>query len=71
MFGKAVEKVAEDALSKSNFAMDRMLAGAIEKTQEALNEAMEGKSAEERLELLKSVLPVIKTLARAVQRVKE
>ena len=71
MFGKAVEKVAEDVISKSNFAMDRMLAGVIEKTHEALNEEMDGKSAKERLELLKSVLPVIKSLARAVQRVKE
>ena len=71
MFGKAVEKVAEDVISKSNFAMDRMLEDMIKTAHDSLNEAMEGKSAEERLELFRSVLPVIKALARAVQRVKE
>ena len=71
MFDDAVKKVVEDVIAKSNFAMDHMLEDLIKTAQASLNEAMEGKSAEERLELIGKHKKTINVLARAVQKVKE
>ena len=71
MFDDAVKKVVEDVIAKSNFAMDHMLEDLIKTVHDSLNEATEGKSAEERLELIGKHTKTINVLAKAVQKVKE
>ena len=71
MFDDAVKKVVEDVIAKSNFAMDHMLEDLIETTHDALNETLRDKDEALKLSIIRDALPIIKTLSRAVQRVKE
>ena len=72
MFDGAVEKALEDVIAKSDLTLDKLLVFVIEAEQNALEEALrEIVKPEEKIAFIKAELPTIKTLARAVQRVKE